>query len=293
MTEQDESLALAKTIYEMASRDSGTALDYGLVAQFADLIRKLNPAPSCDVKAEEIERLKLDYALLSDDYKQARFDVSERRGALANEIAAEVTKLMRARGIDDRCSPDWITALITKHLSTQPAPTGAFLGRCGTCLENAYSTSEPCEISSGIGCPRTEDDCLIRRAQKQAAAQPAPGVSGDWVLVPREPTEAMVEAGRAALSQGDAKVQTHARTMWCYEAMLSTTPAPSPAPAMAVGLTEEERAFIELIASPDGAYNVNNGDAQDAAIWSDVSRLLAIIDRAYPRLSEREKGASR
>lgn len=48
--------------------------------------------------------------------------------------------------------------------------------------------------------------------------------TGDWQLVPIEPTVEMVEAGRAALSQGDAKVQTHARVMWVWEAMLAAAP---------------------------------------------------------------------
>lgn len=65
-----------------------------------------------------------------------------------------------------------------------------------------------------------------------------------WKRVPIEPTEAMVEAGRAALSQGDAKVQTHARVLWVWEAMLSSAPPP---PASASGLTEEERETLEII----------------------------------------------
>ena len=42
-----------------------------------------------------------------------------------------------------------------------------------------------------------------------------------WCIAPLEPSVSMVEAGRAALSQGDAKVQTHSRVMWVWADMLA------------------------------------------------------------------------
>lgn len=42
-----------------------------------------------------------------------------------------------------------------------------FLGRCGTCLDNAHLGSESCRIGYGVGQPVHEEDCLIRRARKQ------------------------------------------------------------------------------------------------------------------------------
>lgn len=42
-----------------------------------------------------------------------------------------------------------------------------FLGRCVTCLGNAYLSSKPCRIGWGQGMPVTENDCLVRRCQKQ------------------------------------------------------------------------------------------------------------------------------
>lgn len=54
-----------------------------------------------------------------------------------------------------------------------------------------------------------------------------------WQLVPKEPSEQMVEDGRSQLSQGDAKVQTHARVLWVWEAMLAAAPS-SPASKGAV-----------------------------------------------------------
>jgi hypothetical protein len=51
------------------------------------------------------------------------------------------------------------------------------------------------------------------------AGEPTPG----WQLVPIEPTVQMVEDGRATLSQGE-RVQTHARVMWVWEAMLKAAP---------------------------------------------------------------------
>jgi hypothetical protein len=50
-----------------------------------------------------------------------------------------------------------------------------FLGRCATCLDNAYLSSEPCMRVGdypGIngyllnGVPLRDDDCAIRRARK-------------------------------------------------------------------------------------------------------------------------------
>ena len=41
-----------------------------------------------------------------------------------------------------------------------------FIGRCGTCLDNAYLDSAPCRTGYGQGMPLNEDECMIRRAQK-------------------------------------------------------------------------------------------------------------------------------
>lgn len=43
------------------------------------------------------------------------------------------------------------------------------------------------------------------------------------IVVPVNPTESMVERGREELSRGE-RVQTHARVMWVYEAMLNASP---------------------------------------------------------------------
>jgi hypothetical protein len=42
-----------------------------------------------------------------------------------------------------------------------------FLGRCATCLDNAYLSSTPCPLGYGNGMPLNEDQCVVRRAQKQ------------------------------------------------------------------------------------------------------------------------------
>ena len=36
-----------------------------------------------------------------------------------------------------------------------------FLGRCATCLDNAYLSSEPCKHGYGNGMPCGHDRCLI------------------------------------------------------------------------------------------------------------------------------------
>jgi hypothetical protein len=41
-----------------------------------------------------------------------------------------------------------------------------FLGRCSTCLDNAYLDSESCLLGYGNGMPVTEDECLIRSSKK-------------------------------------------------------------------------------------------------------------------------------
>lgn len=42
-----------------------------------------------------------------------------------------------------------------------------FLGRCQTCLDNAHLSSEPCRLGYGNGQPLNEDNCMVRRAQRQ------------------------------------------------------------------------------------------------------------------------------
>lgn len=42
-----------------------------------------------------------------------------------------------------------------------------FLGRCGTCLDNAVMSSQPCQLGYGNGMPRNDEDCAIRRARKE------------------------------------------------------------------------------------------------------------------------------
>lgn len=41
-----------------------------------------------------------------------------------------------------------------------------FLGRCATCLDNAYLSSEPCPTGSGNGMPLKERDCLVKINQE-------------------------------------------------------------------------------------------------------------------------------
>jgi hypothetical protein len=42
-----------------------------------------------------------------------------------------------------------------------------FLGRCQTCLDNAYLNAKPCQPRMGVnGAPLLADDCMIYRAQK-------------------------------------------------------------------------------------------------------------------------------
>jgi hypothetical protein len=42
-----------------------------------------------------------------------------------------------------------------------------FLGRCQTCLDNAYLSAKPCTIGYGQGMPLSDRDCMIRRAQAE------------------------------------------------------------------------------------------------------------------------------
>lgn len=42
-----------------------------------------------------------------------------------------------------------------------------FLGRCATCLDNAYLSDSPCRVGHGNGQPVNENDCLIYEARKQ------------------------------------------------------------------------------------------------------------------------------
>lgn len=42
-----------------------------------------------------------------------------------------------------------------------------FLGRCQTCLDNAYLSAPPCTIGYGNGMPLNAHQCAIRSAQKR------------------------------------------------------------------------------------------------------------------------------
>lgn len=43
-----------------------------------------------------------------------------------------------------------------------------FLGRCGTCLDNAYLSGPPCSVGfGGNGTPLFDSDCAIRRARAE------------------------------------------------------------------------------------------------------------------------------
>lgn len=42
----------------------------------------------------------------------------------------------------------------------------AFLGRCSTCLDNAFLNDDPCPFGHGNGMPIREEDCLTRACQK-------------------------------------------------------------------------------------------------------------------------------
>lgn len=41
-----------------------------------------------------------------------------------------------------------------------------FLGRCATCLDNAYLDREPCKHGYGNGMPSGHDRCLIELARE-------------------------------------------------------------------------------------------------------------------------------
>ena len=74
-------------------------------------------------------------------------------------------------------------------------------GECrwhGTYVDGQSTYRSKCEMIADAVIP------AVKRAIAEAQLEPSP---------------AMVEAGRNALSGGD-KVQTHCRAMWCWEAML-------------------------------------------------------------------------
>lgn len=55
-----------------------------------------------------------------------------------------------------------------------------FIGRCHTCLDNAYLNNKPCQTGYGNGMPVSDDDCMVRRAQrkfdyKRTTSQPTSG----------------------------------------------------------------------------------------------------------------------
>lgn len=48
-----------------------------------------------------------------------------------------------------------------------------FLGRCQTCLDNAYLSSKPCRTGYGNGMPLHDGECMIACAQQRYDAEQA------------------------------------------------------------------------------------------------------------------------
>jgi hypothetical protein len=119
----------------------------------------------------------------------------------------------------------------------------------------------------------TEEEAVTAWNTRHIAALRQPAASGESVLVPREPTVEMVEAGRAQLSQGDVKMQTHARVMWVWEAMVNAAPAVQPA----ASVEEVARAAVEM----DSLIMMTA--ATKATEEADVDFFIATYDIMDPR----------
>lgn len=81
-----------------------------------------------------------------------------------------------------------------------------------------------CELCDGTGDTRETvlhaPDCILAALTPTVASAKA---EEGHVLVPIEPTPEMVEAGRAQMRDG-GKMETHARIMWIWEAMVAAAP---------------------------------------------------------------------
>lgn len=107
-------------------------------------------------------------------------------------------------------------------------------------------------------------NAMVKGLADRPAPTPAQPQDGVWVYVPVDPTVEMVEAGRAALSQGDPKMQTHARVMWVWADMLKAAPKIKRAGA---GLAAEWR---------DRPVIYGNAEAASAAAtWSKIGDRMA------------------
>lgn len=72
------------------------------------------------------------------------------------------------------------------------------------------------------------------RDGRELAFAAAPRSEGDWVTVPREPTEAMVEAGIDAMLMSEGDLFDSDTYIYTWRAMLAAAPTPHPACASAV-----------------------------------------------------------
>lgn len=140
----------------------------------------------------------------------------------------------------------------------------------------------PIREGSGQGeyyCSECQDSSQLAATMTTPPKRPRePFTPTDWVLVPREPTVDMVERGREALSNGDAKVQTHARVMWVWEAMISAAPT---APTTQSG---DERAAGK---PPKWAYGAAEEICMQPScmegVEADEANYAAIITKHMPR----------
>jgi hypothetical protein len=121
------------------------------------------------------------------------------------------------------------------------------------------------------------DDMLIGLQKHYDALAAIPTTdAGDWVLVPREPTEAMLAAGRTDARRSNRYEMTSSWLRNCWSAMLAAAPSP---PTDATQLQGDDAALYEA------GRNYKAGDAEVSN--AEVERVArAMRDHACKGLPE-------
>lgn len=236
----DDSARTAQIMYELASRDSGTALDAGLVERFADLIRQRHATPPQRENGGAMQDAAMPKPMRNRGLEGAREDAIASMRPITAECSAAPA------GVREAFEP-WFAGRF-RALNIDRRPDG----------EYAYGTAQTAWEGTQFGATW---------AQRQVAPD-------GYVLVPREPTEEMCSEAldeHAQRSTDPEKnkemMEVHAAT---YRAMLSATPIPH---AEKAGLSEEERRAIMAAERFLARHPYPHSDERL------LSDLLAIVDR--------------
>jgi hypothetical protein len=254
----------------------------------------------------ESEREKFEAVMRSKGMTDSTFERDKTGGYLFDYMQIRWETWQAARSTasaGDARREEWFSDGVSdKMRSAAPqapstASAGDYVRGMQHIADNLKSALGSSATAGGVGSGMRADhaaalqfaDIAVAWIENEIAKAPATATAPEgWVMVPREPTVDMVERGREQLSQGDAKVQTHARVLWVWEAMLQAAPRAPSSPMAGVGLTEEERETVikalnlieGLLITPASDYEINKAREFAIGIRRKLDRLIPHTGRS-------------